>query len=104
MELLGSFSMELARDTGGFSALPVLRTSEMVRTRTGSATLWHRFCNAVFKRRKHAKAMVAVLNMPGGRPGPESPRIAGPEREVRTLVVLNLIGLGKNNGTIIIIK
>ena len=50
----------------------------------------------MFKRRKHANAMVAVLNMPGGRPGPESPRIAGPEREVRTLVVLNLIGLGKN--------
>ena len=32
--------------------------------------------------------MAAVLNMPGGRPGPESLRIAGPEREVRTLVVL----------------
>ena len=56
MELLGSFSMELARDTGGFSALPVSRTSEMVtktisphpkferaqvlqRCSTGSATL-----------------------------------------------------------------
>ena len=60
--------------------------------------------DAVFKRRKHAKAMAAVLKMSGGRPGPESLRIAGPEREVRTLVVLNLIGLRKNNGTRIIIK
>ena len=42
--------------------------------------------------------MAAVLKMSGGRPGPESPRVAGPEREVRTLVVLNLIGLEKNNG------
>ena len=50
------------------------------------------------------KSMAAVLKMSGGRPGPESLRIAGPEREVRTLVVLNLIGLGKNNGTIIKIK
>jgi hypothetical protein len=48
--------------------------------------------------------MAAVLKMSGGRPGPESLRIAGPEREVRTPVVLNLIGLGKNNGTRIIIK
>ena len=37
-----------------------------------------------------------MLKMSGGRPGPEPLRIAGAEREVRTLVVLNLIGLGKN--------
>ena len=42
----------------------------------------------MFKRRKHANALSAVLNMPGGRPALKSLRIAGPESEVRTLVVL----------------
>ena len=52
----------------------------------------------MFKQRKHAEAKAAVLNMAGGRPGPETPIIAGPERTVRTLVVLeaaaNLKGTG----------
>ena len=45
--------------------------------------------------------MAAVLNMPGGRPGAESPRIAGPEREVRTLVVLEGAANLKGTGTLV---